>query len=295
MIDTVVAVVRTSLELGLLYGIAVLGLAMAFRITGFADLTMEGGFTTGAAVTAVAMAGHLNPALALLLGAAAGALAGVATASLHSHLGVSKLLSGIITMTVLYSLNLRVMGRPNYSIPGQSGLFDLTSSLGTLPVCFVAAGLILVLVGWFLRTELGIMLRACGETGPLVCKLGGSPAFYAALGLAVANSVIALSGGLVAQLTGFADIGMGTGIIVSSLAALMIGEALLPPRSVRSLLAAVFLGSFVYQLAIAVGLRLGINPWDLKLATGILLVLAIVLEKHVFKSRAAANIGASVL
>jgi putative ABC transport system permease protein len=282
--------------LGGLYGIAVLGLVISFRLIGFADLTVEGSFTTGAAISAIAIANGMPPALALILSFLAGSIAGLFTAFLHVKIGINKLLSGIITMTILYSINLRIMGRPNYSILDKKTIFDylLTGKSKLILVLAISTAIYLVL-WWLLRTEFGFFLRATGENSRVVIKTGVNPKVFIFSGLAISNGLIAFAGGLVTQNQGFADIGMGIGIIVVTLASLLIGEAVVPPRNIPFLFLSALIGSSLYQLIIAVGLRLGVGPWDLKLATGILLVFAVILRKRVWQKEASQNIGCDIL
>jgi putative ABC transport system permease protein len=295
-IDTLLSVMWTSLELGAVYGIAVLGLVMSFRITGCADLTMESSFTTGAAVNAVWIVAGLPAPLALLAGAGAGAIAGFCTASLHVRGGIKKLLSGIIMMTVLFSVNLRIMGRSNLPILGLPAVTDaFESAAGRALFMLAAFGSVLVATWYLLSTPFGHLLRATGESPRVVTKLGRNTAVYTVIGLMLANSLVALSGGLVAQSQGFSDVGMGVGLIVSAFASLVIGEALLPPHNVPRLLAGALVGCVIYQSALAIGLRLGISPWDLKIATGALLALAVIGKGTLGKSDVRLNIGTDSL
>jgi putative ABC transport system permease protein len=294
--DLILSLLRICIELGGLYGIAVLGLVISFRLIGFADLTVEGSFTTGAAISAIAIANGMPPALALILSFLAGSIAGLFTAFLHVKIGINKLLSGIITMTILYSINLRIMGRPNYSILDKKTIFDylLTGKSKLILVLAISTAIYLVL-WWLLRTEFGFFLRATGENSRVVIKTGVNPKVFIFSGLAISNGLIAFAGGLVTQNQGFADIGMGIGIIVVTLASLLIGEAVVPPRNIPFLFLSALIGSSLYQLIIAVGLRLGVGPWDLKLATGILLVFAVILRKRVWQKEASQNIGCDIL
>ncbi|GAG21381.1 unnamed protein product [marine sediment metagenome] len=210
--------------------------------------------------------------------------------------GVSKLLAGIIMMTVLYSVNLRIMGRSNYSLLNLPSMFDwLSSSWGVVAMCCIIASVVFFILWYLLRTEFGFFLRAAGENPTVVTRSGISVGVFTVIGLAMANALIAFGGGLLAQIHGFADIGMGTGLIVIALASLLIGEAVLAPRSVPRLLAAAIVGSWLYQFVLAIGLRLGMDPRDLKLTTGVLLAAAVVFRKQLTRSRADESIGCSVL
>lgn len=279
-----------------IYGMVVLAVVLAFRIANFADLTMDGSFTLGGAMGAVLLVKGAPPFFALMAGSLAGALAGIVTALLHTRIKVNRLLSGIITMTILYSVNLRVMGRSNVSLLDKSSLFSFLGTeyaqlMGSLVGILSLAGI----VWFFLRTDLGHFLRAAGENPRVVIRRGFPEERFIIIAIFVANGVAALAGGLAAQHQGFSDIGMGTGIVIAALTSLLLGETLLPPRSIPRLVGAALIGAFVYQLIVAVGLRLGINPWDLKLATGFLLIGALALKHRNQSGRNAENIGSDPL
>lgn len=296
IIDNIFSLLEVSIEVGALYGIVVLGFILSFRITGFADLTIEGSFTTGAAVNAILILAGIPPSIALLLAAIVGSLAGMITALLHVKVGVSKLLAGVIMMTILYSVNLRIMGKPNLSLLDQPVIFDIFNSemLKIFIVLFAALTCFFLLYA-MLRTDFGFFLRTTGEKSRVVEKLGVNTATFTIAGLMMSNALVAFSGGLTAQHHGFVDIGMGTGIIIVAFASALIGESIIGPQSVPRLLLAALLGSIIYQLIIAICLRLGIGPWDLKLATGILVILAVSLKKALDSGKPVHNIGREVL
>lgn len=296
MFDVFIPLVINSLEMAAIYGIVVFGLVISFRIVGFADLTMESGFTTGAAICAVSLGAEIPPIICLFLGALGGALAGCGTALLHVQGGVNKLLSGIIMMSILYSINLRIMGRSNYSLLNVSDIFDgLVNRSHKITILIFISLLFFLLLLWFFNTRFGSFLRATGENPSVVTKHAKSTGFYIIAGLMLSNSLIAFAGALAAQNQGFADVGMGTGIIISTLAALIIGETLVPPRSIMRLLSAAMIGSFLYQLILSIGLRIGINPWDLKIATGGLLAVAVIVKRCIPSDKSNLNIGSDVL
>lgn len=287
---------KASVELGCIYGIVVLGLVISFRITGFADLTMEGSFTTGAAVVATSIGAGLNPILSLIFAMIVGAIAGLFTALLHVKVGINKLLSGIIMMTILYTVNLRIMGRPNFSILNHPSIFNsFENEILKLFFIFLVAFSAFSLILWFLKTKFGNFLRASGENRRVVKKIGVNVNIFVIVGLMISNGLIAFAGGIAAQNQGFADIGMGTGMIVIALASLLIGETVVQPKSILRLLVAAFVGAAIYQFFIALGLRFGLNPWDLKLSTGALLVIAIMLKKNLRKDHESQNIGSEAL
>lgn len=306
----------TSIELGAIYSLAVLGLVISFRITGFADLTIEGSFTTGAAVSCLAVLAGISPFFALILATVAGGVAGSCTAVLHTKAKVNKLLAGIIMMTALYSINLRIMGLLPFLSSGSTSLKPslLSATRPNLPLLDVAtfldplgtgvfktvilllAALFLVVLLWlFLSTRFGLFLRATGENPRVVTAMGLSTSSFIFVGLALSNALIALGGGIFAQNVGYADVGMSLGLIVVALASLIIGEAVVRPTNSFRLLLAALVGSIIYQFVIAAGLRLNITPSDLKLATAVLLVLAVVVRKRLQQGRSDENIGCEAL
>jgi len=295
-LDVVSSVLTTSAQLAAIYGLVVLAVVLSFRIANFADLTMDGSFTLGGAAGAIALLHGTPPALALAIGAVAGSTAGICTALLHTRIGVNRLLAGIIMMTILYSVNLRVMGRPNVSLLDQASVFNLLPAGNLQVVGAVALALLIASVFWaFLSTDLGHFMRAAGENPRVVIRRGFAEETFLLIALFLSNGLAALAGGLAAQNQGFADIGMGTGLVIASLTGLLLGEALLPPRSILRMTAAALIGALVYQIMVAVGLRMGINPWDLKLATGLLLIGALILKRRFRSGRSAENIGSDPL
>jgi putative ABC transport system permease protein len=285
-------VITSALEQGLLYGFMVLGVFLTFRVLDFPDLTVDGSLPLGAAVTAVIITSGHSPWLATIAGTAAGLGAGLVTGLLHLLLksGDSnttnygpKLLAGILVMTALYTTNLRVMGGSNVPLLREGNIFDQIG--GWLSVRMTGWWLILVLailmaivkyvLDWFLHTELGLAMQATGDNEQMLRSLGVNTNVVRVLGLGLANALVALSGSLVAQYQGFADVGMGIGTIVAGLAGVIIGEVLFGTRSISWVLFSVIGGSIVFRLLISISLRLGIAPTDLKLFTALLVVVAL--------------------
>lgn len=270
-----------SIEEGLVYGLTALGIYITFRILSMPDLTVDGTFPLGAAVTAALITKGAAPLAATAAGMLAGCAGGLLTGFLHTKLKINGLLAGILSMSALYSLNLRIMGRSNVPLLRHPTVFRQLEQLG-VPYDFVellAFGVVVaaavLLLNWFLRTEAGHALRATGDNPQMIRSLGVNTDAMKVVGLALANSLVSLSGALLAQAQGYADAGMGIGMIVAGLASVIIGEVLFRPKGIFTSLAAVVLGSVVYRLAILVALRSGFAPTDLKIVTAFLVILAL--------------------
>ena len=283
MLAVVSYILPFSLYEGLVFGFVALGVYLTFRVLGFPDLTVDGSFTLGAAVAAVLIVSGVNPFLATLAAFGVGLCAGLATSLLNTKLRIPALLAGILVMVALYSINLRIMGGANVSLLRQVTIFVQVSQflgLGTriayqLVVAGVLAVIVFFILNWFLRTEIGLALRATGDNEQMVRGLGVNTDMTTILGVSISNGLVALGGAVVAQGQGFADVGMGIGMIVMGLAAVIIGEALFRPKGVARLLLAVLGGTFIYRLVISIALRLGMAPGDLKLITAILVIIAL--------------------
>lgn len=276
------SVLFSSAEQGLVYGIMALGVYLTFRILDFPDLTVDGSFPLGAAVTARLIVGGVDPIIATLMALVFGAIAGVITGFLNTKLKITGLLSGILTMTALYSINLRVMGRANIPLLNQETILTkvevILGSAGEWQIglffLVVVFGL-KFLVDWFLHTELGLALRATGDNKQMIRSLGVNTDLMIILGLALSNALVAFSGSLVAQYQGFADAGMGIGMIIIGLASVIIGEVVFSDATITWATISVIGGSILYRLAITVALRLGFAPTDLKIVTAVLVVIAL--------------------
>ncbi|NIA69856.1 ABC transporter permease [Pelagibius litoralis] len=275
-----------AIEIGLVYGLVALGVYLSFRILNFPDLTVDGSFPLGAAVAATLIVSGVDPYLATLAAVVAGALAGLVTAVLNLRFGILHLLASILTMIALYSVNLRIMGRPNVALIteptvltpfeglGLSGLY-LKPLLGFVVVAIVAA-----MIAWFLITNYGLSMRATGANPRMARAQGIATARVTAVGMALSNAMVALGGALFAQMNGFADVTIGTGTIVVGLAAVIAGEAIFRVRGVVIAVVACLLGSILYRLAIALALNadvLGLKAADLNLVTAVLVALALIL------------------
>ena len=263
-----------ALEMGLLYAFMALGVYITFRILDFPDLTVDGSFTTGGAIAAVMITHGYSPWLATLCALAGGMAAGMCTGLLHTKGKINGLLSGILMMIALYSINLRILVRPNVSLMGEVSLFSSINPLLVMP--FVVL-LVKILMDLFLRTDLGLALRATGDNSRMIRSFGVNTDTTTILGISLANGMVALSGALIAQYSTFADSSMGIGMIVIGLASVIIGEAIFGAGNVFRATLAVVLGSIVYRIVVALALRV---PWlkasDLKLITAIIVIIALV-------------------
>lgn len=267
-------ILRGAIELGLIYSLMALGLFVSYRILGVADLTVDGSFTTGAAVSAI-VATMGAPLLGLLLAIPAGALAGLLTSLLQTKLKVQPILAGILTMTFLYSVNLRIMGsRANLSLMGKPTIFGNSPPLVKILIICACVAIVLLLLDFFLRTKTGLSVRATGDNVEMVCSSSINPTVTNAIGLCVANALVALSGGLLAQYQRSSDISMGIGMVVIGLASVIIGEVLLGTRSLRRHMLAVVLGAILYRCFIAVALKAA-SANDLKAISAIIVGIAI--------------------
>jgi putative ABC transport system permease protein len=282
------ALIVNMLEQGALAGFLGLGVLISFRFFRFPDLTAEGSYPLGGAVAASLLIAGVPPILATLAAIAAGVCAGMVTALIHTKLRINNIVAGIIVMTALYTVNLLVMGRANISLLSVHTLFDdATAALGVnvqggaaeTTVTIVLAFALLAFAGaalaWFMHTDLGLAVRATGENQAMIRSLGVDTDRTKLIGLGLSNGAIALSGALVAQDDGFADIGMGIGILVTGAAAVMIGEALFGDGSIERWVVATVVGVLIYRFLVALALWLGIAPVELKLITACLLLLAL--------------------
>lgn len=295
-----------ALELGLLYAIMAIGVYLTYRVLDFPDLTVDGSFTTGAAVAAVMIMGGMPPWLTVVGALIAGMAAGLITGLLHVWGGINALLAGILTQLALYSINLRIMGVANISLLRSDTLFTplreakLTGTWASVGILFVIAALIGVLVYFFLGTRYGVGIRATGDN-ELMAKSQGIDVGRAKLvGLSLSNGLVALAGALVAQFQGFADISMGIGMIVAGLASVIIGQAIIGRMSVWQSVLAAAIGSVLYRAIIQAALSVGLDPNDMKLVSAVLVVLALVIpsfaplkrwKRKRFRQKAEAQMG----
>lgn len=266
-----------TLEQSFIFAIMVLGVYLSYKILDFPDMTVDGSFPLGGAVASAILIKGENPILALVVATICGAIAGLITGMIHVKLKVTNLLAGIIVMTGLYSVNLRIMGKSNIPLFSVKHLFNGNM----IPIVTLVILLILakITIDYLLKTKFGFALKALGDNETLVISLGIDEKRLKIYGLMIANSFVALSGAILAQYQGFADVGMGTGTIITGLASIIIGEAIFKKRSFISMSMTVILGTIIYRTIIAMSLKLGMNASDLKLITSILVVGIIFLKE----------------
>ncbi|HHW11925.1 MAG TPA: ABC transporter permease [Firmicutes bacterium] len=274
-------ILQGTVEQGLVFGLLALGVYLPFRVLDFPDLTVEGSFPLGAAVSAALIINGTNPFLATGIAMFAGVVAGIITGVINTKLKIAGLLAGILTMTSLYSINLRIMGRANIPLLRETTILTVIKDWGfpdrylALTVFTLLVFLVKFLLDYFLYTEIGMALRATGDSPVMIESLGGNTNHIKILGLGLANGLVALSGALTCQYQGFADVGMGIGMIVIGLASVIIGEVVIRTSKIIYATFGVIVGSVIYRLAITVALQLGFAPTDLKIVTALLVILAL--------------------
>ena len=274
----------TALELGLIYALVALGVYLTFRILNFPDLTVDGSFTSGAATAAILIVNGTDPFLASAAAFVVGALAGLITGLLHTKGNINGLLAGILTMIGLYSINLRIMGGANIPLLGEdtviSGLRDVVGSgWMSILVLVVMALVFKFIIDWYLHTDSGLALQATGDNEQMITSFAVSTDRMKIIGLMISNGLVGLGGAVVAQFQGFADIGMGIGLILVGLASVIVGQAIFGTRVVMQATLAVVLGAVVYRMAIQFALNAGLNPNDMKLMSAVLVVAALLLPQ----------------
>lgn len=283
-----------AIEIGLVFALVALGVYITFRVLDFPDLTVDGTLPLGAAVAAAMIAGGVNPVWATAAAIIAGCLAGSVTAWLNIRFSILHLLAGILTMTALFSINLRVMGVPNIPLMNRPTVIDFFAWLNPLiaamglparPTLRVLALLIIVtviaaLLARFLKTEFGLAMRATGANPRMARAQGIRTDMYIYVGVALSNGLVALAGALFAQTAGFADVSIGTGTIIAGLAAVILGETIFRTRSIVVAVFSCLIGAIAYRLAIALALNagwLGLRASDLNLVTAVLVGIALML------------------
>ncbi len=297
-----------SITIGLVLALLAVGIFISFRIFDFPDITAEGSFTFGAAITASLIIAGTNPILATVLAFVGGMLAGAATGIIHTRFKINPLLSGILVMTALYSVNLHVMGKSNLPLLSKTTLFTWfenfsakisgkdavvnllgwdvpAKELWTLLFCFLIILIFSLILYWFFKTQIGTAMRATGDNDQMIRALGVNTKRMIIFGVALSNGFIALAGSMLAQFQGFADVQMGIGMMVWGLASVIIGEALISDHSLGMVIAGTVIGAVLFRLLVAIALRWGMNPNDLKLITAAFVFLALVLPGFMKKTK----------
>lgn len=299
-----------SLTIGLILSLLAFGSLISFKIFSFPDITADGSITLGAAVAATLIVNGYSPVFATIISFLAGFLAGTITGILHTKFKINGLLSGILVMTALYSINLHIMGRSNIPLLNQTTLFTIAQEsiinllnlkeniffigweisnkdISTILFIFTIVVLFILLLFWFFKTNLGTSMRATGNNPQMIRALGVNTKIMLTLGIGLSNAMIALSGSLLAQYQGFADVQMGIGIIVIGLASVIIGNALVNSNDLFLLIAGTVVGAVLFRLLVAIALRWGMNPNDLKLVTAVFVFIALILPDLIknFKNR----------
>ena len=306
-------VIFGSIELGIIYAIMALGVYLSFRVLDFPDLTVDGSFVTGAAVAATMIVLGYDPLVATLLALVSGFLAGCITGFLHTKGKINPLLSGILMMIALYSINLRIMGttsdsvgRPNIplintetlfskftnfwsslgidtwinGIAGKLGIQDVPATWGIVIVVAIITFIIKLITDRFLQTEIGLAIRATGDNKRMIRSFSANTDSLIILGLGISNAFVALSGALIAQYSKFADVSMGIGMIIIGLASVIIGEAIFGTKTIMRTTLAVIGGAIIYRIILGLALRMKIlDTGDMKLITALIVILALVLPK----------------
>ncbi len=280
------ALILSVLEQGMIYGVMALGVYITYKILDFPDLTVDGSFPMGAAVTAILISKGIHPLLTLPISFGAGTLVGMLTGLIHVKLKVRDLLSGIIMMTALYTVNLRITGRANLPIYNRPTIFDnsfmkdifqgLAAPLQTAAVILVIMLAVKYILDWYLSTRSGYMLRAVGDNETIVTSMGVDQGVIKIIGLAIANGLAALGGCMYAQQQRFFDVSMGTGTVVIGLASVIIGTSLFGRVTLPRVTSSVVVGSLIYKACVALAVRY-MKPVDLKLVTAVLFLGILVL------------------
>lgn len=289
-----------SFTIGLILALLALGIFISFRIFDFPDITAEGSFTFGAAIAASLIVAGVNPLLASLIAFIGGMVAGSLTGFIHTKFNINPLLSGILVMTALYSVNLHVMGKSNMPLLNETTVFTwienfsakvsgpestamvigwevASKDLWMLLFCLLTISIFGLVLWWFFKTNLGTAMRATGDNDQMIRALGVNTKGMIIAGVAISNGFIALAGAMLAQFQGFADVQMGIGMMVWGLASVIIGEALINDSNLGLLITGAVIGSVLFRLLVAIALRWGLNPNDLKLITAVFVFIALIL------------------
>lgn len=275
-------VVINALEQGLLFALVAMGVYITYKILDFPDLSVDGTFPLGASISAALLINGVNPWISILIATIGGAIAGSITGFLHVKLKISNLMSGILVMMGLYSVNLRIMGKSNIPLFNTNYIFKSTD-VNSIFIILAIVVVVKIILDLFLKTKAGFLLTAVGDNEQVVSSLGVNKNLVKVLGLAISNGLVALAGALTAQHQGFADVTMGTGIVVMGLAAVIIGVSIFGKISFIKATTLSIFGAIIYKLVIAIALWMKLNPNDLKILTAVLVAVALAANNNVFK------------
>ena len=275
-------VILNALEQGLLFALVAMGVYITYKILDFPDLSVDGTFPLGASISAAMLVHGINPWVTILVATLGGACAGAITGFLHVKLKISNLMSGILVMMGLYSINLRIMGKSNIPLFNTNHIFK-NPAINSIFIILAIVILVKVVLDLFLKTKTGFLLVAVGDNEQVVSSLGVNKNIVKVLGLSISNALVALSGALTAQNQGFSDITMGTGIVVMGLAAVIIGTSIFGKLSMIKVTTLSVFGAIIYKLVVAIALWMKLNPNDLKILTAILVAIALAANGDVFK------------
>jgi len=281
MIATFIDLIPIGITQSLIIAFVALGVMIPFRLLNFADLTSEGTFPLGGCLCAILLIHNVHPVFALLISILAGGTIGVCTAALHIKLRINTLLAGIILSTILYSVNLRLMGKPNTALFDQQNIYSslfVNTDLGKMALLACLNALVIIALYYFLRTEKGLRFRAVGLNPVVAAHQGTHLTLYTFMGLWLGNALNSLSGALMVQMQGYADVGMGVGILIHALAAMMIGEAIVGTKRLYQLLLAPFVGAVIYQQIQGLVMAMGLQPSDFKMVTGFIVLLTLAIQ-----------------
>ena len=275
-------VVINALEQGLLFALVAMGVYITYKILDFPDLSVDGTFPLGASISAALLINGVNPWISILIATIGGAIAGSITGFLHVKLKISNLMSGILVMMGLYSVNLRIMGKSNIPLFNTNYIFKSTA-VNSIFIILAIVVVVKIILDLFLKTKAGFLLTAVGDNEQVVSSLGVNKNLVKVLGLAISNGLVALAGALTAQHQGFSDVTMGTGIVVMGLAAVIIGVSIFGKISFIKVTTLSIFGAIIYKLVIAVALWMKLNPNDLKILTAVLVAISLAANNNVFK------------
>ena len=275
-------VILNALEQGLLFALVAMGVYITYKILDFPDLSVDGTFPLGASISAAMLVHGINPWVTILVATLGGACAGAITGFLHVKLKISNLMSGILVMMGLYSINLRIMGKSNIPLFNTNYIFK-NPAINSIFIILAIVILVKIILDLFLKTKTGFLLVAVGDNEQVVSSLGVNKNIVKVLGLSISNALVSLSGALTAQNQGFSDITMGTGIVVMGLAAVIIGTSIFGKLSMIKVTTLSIFGAIIYKLVVAIALWMKLNPNDLKILTAILVAIALASNGDVFK------------